>query len=84
MFFYGYMGDPAARVHNCAGGAQPRTRLHTDQGDRGEEAIRVGEQVATLSVRGLLKRPSEIGRITAQAAAFDDAAVAMRVNEPSD
>jgi AcrR family transcriptional regulator len=76
--------ETAGLLLNFDEGAQKRTRLHTDHGDRGEEAIRVGEQVATLSVRGLLKRPSEIGRITAQAAAFDDSAVAMRVNEPSD
>ena len=63
-------------------GAQKRTRLHTDQGDRVEEAIRVGEQVAIIAVRGLLKRPSEIGRISAQAAQFDDAAIAIRVSQP--
>jgi hypothetical protein len=62
--------------------AQKRTRLHTDAGDRVEEAVRVGEQVAIIAVRGLLKRPSEITRISAQAAQFDDAAIALRVNRP--
>jgi hypothetical protein len=46
-----------------------------------EEAIRVAEQVATMAVRGLLKRPSEIGQIRAQAARFDDAAVALNLSE---
>lgn len=63
-------------------GAQKRTRLHTDQGDRIDEAIRVGEQVAVIAVRGLLKRPSEITRISAQAGQFDDAAAAMRAALP--
>ena len=58
------------------------TRLHTDQGDRVEEAIRVGEQVAIIAVRGLLKRPSEITRISTQAAQFDDASIALRVTRP--
>jgi AcrR family transcriptional regulator len=62
-------------------GAQKRTRLHTDHRDRVEEAIRVAEQVATMAVRGLLKRPSEIGQIRAQAARFDDAAVALNLSE---
>jgi hypothetical protein len=61
--------------------AQKRTRLHTDQGDRVDEAIRVGEQVATIAVRGLLKRPSEIARISAHAAQFDDASIALRVSQ---
>jgi len=47
-----------------------------------EEAIRVGEQVAIIAVRGLLKRPSEIERIRTQAAQFDDAAVALRTAQP--
>jgi len=63
-------------------GAQKRTRLHTDQGDRVEEAIRVGEQVAIIAIRGLLKRPSEISRIASQAAQFDDATIALRVSRP--
>jgi AcrR family transcriptional regulator len=76
--------ETAGLLLNFDEGAQKRTRLHTDQGDRVEEAIRVGEQVATIAIRGLLKRPSEITRIAAQAAAFDDAAVALRVNGPPD
>jgi hypothetical protein len=56
--------------------------LHTDEGDRAEEAIRVGEQVAIIAVRGLLKRPSEIARISSQAAQFDDASIALRVSRP--
>jgi len=32
--------------------------------------------------RGLLKRPSEITRISAQAAQFADAAIALRVSRP--
>ncbi len=64
-------------------GAQKRTRLHTDEGDRVAEAVRVAEQVAIISVRGLLKRPSEIGRISAQAAQFDDTAVALSVSQAS-
>jgi AcrR family transcriptional regulator len=71
--------ETASLLLNFDEGAQKRTRLHPDSGHRAEEAIRVGEQVATIAVRGLLKRPSEIGRITAQAAQFDDAAVALRV-----
>jgi hypothetical protein len=63
-------------------GAQKRTRLHADPGDRTADAVRVGEQVATLAVRGLLKRPSEIDRIRTQAAAFDDVAVALRGTRP--
>ena len=39
-------------------------------------------QVAIIAVRGLLKRPSEITRISAQAAQFDDAAIALRVSRP--
>ncbi|GAS94079.1 transcriptional regulator [Mycolicibacterium canariasense] len=72
--------ETAGLLLNFDEGAQKRTRLHPDRGDRAEEAIRVGEQVATIAVRGLLKRPSEIGRITAQAAQFDDAAIALRVS----
>lgn len=74
----------AGLLLNFDEGAQKRTRLHTDPGDRLEEAIRVGEQVATLAVRGLLKRPSEIDRIRAQASAFDDAAVALRGTRPGE
>jgi AcrR family transcriptional regulator len=73
--------ETAGLLLNFDEGAQKRTRLHTDEGDRVEEAIRVGERVAMISVRGLLKRPSEIARIGAQAAQFDDAAVALRVNQ---
>jgi hypothetical protein len=72
----------AGLLLNFDEGAQKRTRLHTDQGDRIDEAIRVGEQVAVIAVRGLLKRPSEITRISAQAGQFDDAAAAMRAALP--
>lgn len=65
-------------------GAQKRTRLHADPGDRTADAVRVGEQVATLAVRGLLKRPSDIDRIRAQAGAFDDLAVALRRMRPAE
>lgn len=71
--------ETAGLLLNVDEGAQKRTRLHPDPVDRAEEAIRVGEQVATFAVRGLLKRPSEIGRISAQAAQFDDAAIALQV-----
>jgi hypothetical protein len=74
--------DTAGLLLNFDEGAQKRTRLHTDQGDRVEEAIRVGEQVAIIAVRGLLKRPSEIERIRAQAAQFDDASVALQIAAP--
>ncbi|WP_235568466.1 TetR/AcrR family transcriptional regulator [Mycobacterium sp. Root135] len=63
-------------------GAQKRTRLYADPGDRTADAVRVGEQVATLAVRGLLKRPGDIDRIRAQAGAFDDLAVALRRMRP--
>jgi hypothetical protein len=43
---------------------------------------KVIHQVAIIAVRGLLKRPSEITRISAQAAQFDDAAIALRVSRP--
>ncbi|MBJ7338885.1 TetR/AcrR family transcriptional regulator [Mycolicibacterium sp.] len=76
--------ETAALLLNFDEGAQKQTRLYTEAGDRVEDAIRVGEQVAIIAVRGLLKRPSDIARISAQAAAFDDAAVALRVNQPSD
>jgi hypothetical protein len=39
-------------------------------------------QVAIIAVRGLLKRPSEITRISAQAAQFADAPIALRVSRP--
>ena len=39
-------------------------------------------QVAIIAVRGLLKRPSEITRISAQAAQFADAAITLRVSRP--
>ena len=74
--------ETAGLLLNFDEGAQKRTRLHTDEGDRAEEAIRVGEQVATIAVRGLLKRPSEIARISSQAAQFDDASIALRVSRP--
>jgi AcrR family transcriptional regulator len=74
--------ETAGLLLNFDEGAQKRTRLHTDQGDRVQEAIRVGEQVAIIAVRGLLKRPSEISRITSQAAQFDDATIALRVSRP--
>ncbi|WP_236694411.1 TetR/AcrR family transcriptional regulator [Mycolicibacterium obuense] len=76
--------ETAGLLLNFDEGAQKRTRLHTDHGDRAEEAVRVGEQVAIIAVRGLLKRPSEIARIQEQAARFDDAAVALRAAEPSE
>jgi AcrR family transcriptional regulator len=71
--------ETAGLLLNFDEGAQKRTRLHTDEGDRADEAIRVGEQVAIIAVRGLLRRPSEITRISAQAAQFDDASIALRV-----
>jgi hypothetical protein len=43
---------------------------------------KVIHRVAIIAVRGLLKRPSEIARISAQAAQFDDAAIALRVCRP--
>lgn len=67
--------ETAGLLLNFDEGAQKRTRLHTDEGDREAEAIRVAEQVAVIAVRGLLKRPSEITRISSQAAQFDDAAM---------
>ncbi|MGE0221404.1 TetR/AcrR family transcriptional regulator [Mycolicibacterium sp.] len=70
--------ETANLLLNFDEGAQKRTRLHADQGDRYDEAVRIAEQVAILSVRGLLKRPSEITRISARAARFDDAAFAAR------
>jgi AcrR family transcriptional regulator len=73
--------ETAGLLLNFDEGAQKRARLHADEGDRLDEAIRVGEQVAIISVRGLLKRPTEIARISAQAAQFDDAAFALRVNQ---
>lgn len=75
--------ETAGLLLNFDEGAQKRTRLHTDEGDRVAEAVRVAEQVAIISVRGLLKRPSEIGRISAQAAQFDDTAVALSVSQAS-
>ncbi|MCV7346209.1 TetR/AcrR family transcriptional regulator [Mycolicibacterium rhodesiae] len=71
--------ETAGLLLNFDEGAQKRTRLHTDESDRVTEAVRVAEQVAIISVRGLLKRPSEIGRISAQAANFDDAALVLKV-----
>ena len=44
--------ETAGLLLNFDEGAQKRTRLHTDQGDRVEESIRVGEQVAVIAVRG--------------------------------
>ncbi|WP_237165486.1 TetR/AcrR family transcriptional regulator [Mycolicibacterium obuense] len=75
--------ETAGLLLNFDEGAQKRTRLHTDHSDRAEEAVRVGEQVAVIAVRGLLKRPSEIARIQEQAGRFDDAAIALRAAEPS-
>jgi AcrR family transcriptional regulator len=71
----------AGLLLNFDEGAQKRTRLHAEQGDRVLEAIRVAEQVAFISVRGLLRRPSDIARISTQAARFDDATVALRVGQ---
>jgi len=65
-------------------GAQKRVRLTADADDRVAAAVRIGEQVATLGLRGLLKRPGDVDRIRAQAAAFDDVAVAMRGTGPTD
>ena len=48
----------------------------------GTRASLVGEQVAIIAVRGLLRRPSEIARISSQAAQFDDASTALRVSRP--
>jgi AcrR family transcriptional regulator len=73
--------ETAGLLLNFDEGAQKRTRLHTDEGDRVEEAIRVAEQVAVIAVRGLLKRPSEIARVSTQAAQFDDAKLALRVSQ---
>ncbi|WP_431236597.1 TetR/AcrR family transcriptional regulator [Mycolicibacterium aichiense] len=75
--------ETAGLLLNFDEGAQKRTRLHTDGGDRVAEAVRVAEQVAIISVRGLLKRPSEIGRISTQAAQFDDTAVALSGSQAS-
>jgi hypothetical protein len=46
-----------------------------------DEAIRVAEQVAVIAVRGLLKRPSDISRVSAQAAQFGDTELALRVSQ---
>ena len=73
--------DTAGLLLNFDEGAQKRTRLHADDGARTAEAIRVAEQVAIIAVRGLLKRPSDMGRVTAAAAQFDDAAVAVTVGQ---
>lgn len=73
--------ETAGLLLNFDEGAQKRTRLHTDGGDRVDEAIRVAEQVATIAVRGLLRRPSDIARITAQAAQFGDTELALRVSQ---
>ena len=43
---------------------------------------KVIHQAAIIAVRGLLERPGEITRISAQAAQFDDAAIALRVSRP--
>ena len=72
--------ETAGLLLNFDEGAQKRTRLHTDEVDRAQEAIRVAEQVAVIAVRSLLKRPSDITRVSAQAAQFDDVALALRVN----
>jgi hypothetical protein len=80
-----HRGSGSARAVEFSGfdeGAQKRTRLHMDEGDRADEAIRVGEQVAIIAVRGLLRRPSEIARISALAGQFDDASIALRVTRP--
>ncbi|MGY4710510.1 TetR/AcrR family transcriptional regulator [Mycolicibacterium sp. CBM1] len=69
--------ETAGLLLNFDEGAQKRTRLCTDEQDRATEAVRVAEQVATIAVRGLLKRPSEIARISSQAAQFDDTAVVL-------
>ena len=52
--------ETAALLLNFDGGAQKRTRLHTDDENRFDEAVRVAEQVAVVPVRGLSKRPSDI------------------------
>lgn len=76
--------ETAALLLNFDEGAQKRTRLHTDDEDRVAEAVRVAEQVAVIAVRGLLKRPSDIVRVTAQAARFGDADLALRVSHRLD
>jgi hypothetical protein len=43
---------------------------------------KVIHQVGIIAVRGLLQRPSEITRISAQGAQFDDAAIVLRVSRP--
>ena len=72
--------ETAGLLLNFDEGAQKRTRLHTDGGDRVDEAIRVAEQVAVIAVRGLLKRPGDIARVSAQAALFDDVELALRIS----
>jgi len=72
--------ETAELLLNFDEGAQKRTRLHPDEGDRVQEAIRVAEQVAVIAVRGLLRRPSDIARVSAQAAQFDDAERALRIS----
>lgn len=76
--------ETAGLLLNFDEGAQKRTRLHTDDRDRAEEAIRVAERVAMISVRSLLKRPSDITRVRAQAAHFDDVELALRVSRGAD
>jgi hypothetical protein len=73
--------ETAGLLLNFDEGAQKRTRLHADEGDRVDEAIRVAEQVAVIAVRGLLKRPSDISRVSAQAAQFGDTELALRVSQ---
>jgi hypothetical protein len=43
---------------------------------------KVIHQVGIIAVRGLLQRPSEITRISAQGAQFDDAAILLGVSRP--
>lgn len=68
--------ETAALLLNFDEGAQKRTRLHGDPVDRSAEAQRLGEQVASFAVRGLLKQPTDITGIVAAAASFDDASIA--------
>lgn len=74
--------ETAGLLLNFDEGAQKRTRLCTEDQDRAAEAVRVAEQVATIAVRGLLKRPGDIVRISSQAGQFDDVAVALRAGQP--
>ena len=49
-------------------------------GTIGLEILETLPEVAVIAVRSLLKRPCDITRVSAQAAQFDDVALALRVN----